>query len=108
MQIPGKPDAQKTQEAAPAENGNVPEASADGCSGFRPAYAECQDAMQQVRIFDSVVLGGGGELLALGDLRVGVGFDEIRRAVRRQPKIDARVAVEPQRLVDAFGGPLNA
>src|SRR5262245_52288518 len=47
------------------------------------------------------------ELLALRDFGIGVRFNEIRSAVGREAKIEARVAIEPERSVDAFGYSLN-
>jgi len=44
-------------------------------------HAERQNPVQQVAVFDAVVLGGGGEFLAFGDLGVGIGLEEIRHAV---------------------------
>ena len=50
--------------------------------------------MEQIPVFQAVVLGRRGELLALGDFRIGVGLDEIRRAVGGEAEVDARVAIE--------------
>ena len=59
--------------------------------------------MQQVGVCEPVVAGGRGELLDLGDLGVGVGFDEIGDAVGGEAEIDAGIAVELERPVDALG-----
>jgi len=53
------------------------------------------------------VLGGGGELFAAGDLGVGIGFDVIGDAVGGEAKIDAGIAVEVERAVNALGRPLD-
>src|SRR4051812_46757962 len=68
---------------------------------LRPADPQRQDALQEIRIFEPVMLSRRGELLALGDLGVGIGLDEIRRAIGGEAKIDARVAIEAERPVDA-------
>src|SRR5215831_10936316 len=72
-----------------------------------PAYSESQNAMQQVRIIESVMPSRCSELLALRDFGIGVRFNEIRSAVGREAKVDARVSIEPQRSVDAFRYSLN-
>ena len=36
------------------------------------------------------------------DFRIGIGFDEIGRAVMGQAEIDPRIAIELQRLADAL------
>ena len=82
--------------------------SACGYARRRPAHSERQNAMQQVRVGKTVMLGCGRELLALGDFGIGVGFNEIRSSVGREAKIDARVSIKPQCSVDAFRRSLNA
>jgi hypothetical protein len=50
-----------------ARGSNQTEAYADGIAGQcprRPLHAERQDPMQQVAVFDAVVLGGRGEFPA--------------------------------------------
>src|SRR5262249_15308073 len=47
------------------------------------------------------------ELFALCDFGIWVRFNEIRRAVGGEAKVDARVSIEPQRSVDAFRYSLN-
>ena len=47
----------------------------------RPLHAERQNPVQQVAVFDAVVLGGGGEFLAFGDLGVRIGLEELRHIV---------------------------
>ena len=64
--------------------------------------------MQQAGVIKPVMQGGSRELLALGYFGIGIGFDEIRRAVGSEAKVDTRVAVEPQGPVDAFRCSLNA
>src|SRR6516165_10659081 len=81
--------------------------SAYGYARLCPAYSERQNALQQVRVVESIMLSRGSELLALRDFGIGVGFNEIWSAVSRQAKVDARVAIEPQCSVDAFGYSLN-
>src|SRR3984893_3866100 len=63
----------------------------------RALHAQRQNPVQQVAIFDAVVLGGCGKFLAFGDLGVRIGFEEIWHTVGRQPEIDAGIAVELQR-----------
>ena len=72
-----------------------------------PIDAQRQNAAQQIGICEPVVQGGRGELLDLGDLGVGVGFDVIGDAVGGEPEIDAGVAVELERAVDALGDSLD-
>ena len=50
----------------------------------------------------------GREFLTLGDFRIGIGLEEIRRAVGGEAEIDAGIAVELERAVDAFGHALDA
>ena len=64
--------------------------------------------MQQVRVIKSVMPGRRSELLALRDFGIGIRFNEIRSAVGREAKVDARVSIEPQCSVDAFRCSLNA
>ena len=52
--------------------------------------------------------GRGREFLALRDLGIGVRFEEIRNAVGRQAKVDARISVELQRPVHPLGHSLDA
>src|SRR6266508_5973884 len=76
--------------------------------GFRPAYAQCQNPMQQVGIGEPVMQGRRGKLLDPGNLGIGVGLDVIRDAIRGEAKIDAGVAVELQRPIDPLGGAPDA
>src|SRR6185312_15657537 len=82
--------------------------SARGYGRLCPAYSERQNAVQQVRIFESVMSRRRGELLALRDFGVEVRFNEIRNAVRREAKVDACISIKPQCPVDAFCYGLNA
>ncbi len=70
--------------------------------------AERHDTLQQVRIADADMLRRRREFLALGDFRIGIGFEEIRRAVRREAEIDARIAVQFQRPIDPLCHVLDA
>ena len=63
--------------------------------------------MQEIRIFEPVMLSRRGEFLALRDFGIGVRFDEIQRAVGSETNVDARVAVEPQCPLDALRQSLN-
>jgi len=63
--------------------------------------------MQQVRVIEPVMSSRCSELLALRDFGIGVRFNEIRNAVGREAKVDARVSIEPQCSVDAFCYSLN-
>src|ERR1700756_1318165 len=81
--------------------------SACGDARLCPADAEGHDAMQQARVIEPVMTGCESELLARGDFGIGVGFNEIRRAVGSEAKVDTRVAIEPQCPVDAFRDGLN-
>ena len=83
-------------------------ASADGNAGLRAADAEGEDAIEQSRVVQSDMPGREGDFLALGDFRIGIGFDEIQRAVGREAEVDARVSIETERLVDAFRRSLDA
>src|SRR6478752_2415393 len=49
-----------------------------------------------------------GELLALRYFGIGIRFNEIRSAVRREAKVDTCVSVQPQCPVDAFRRSLDA
>jgi hypothetical protein len=82
--------------------------SAYGCAGVCPAFSERKNAMQEVRVIKSAMLGRCSELLALRDFGIGVRFNEIQGAVGREAKIDARVSIEPECSVDAFRCSLNA
>src|ERR1044072_241052 len=82
--------------------------SADRRAGLCPAYAECQDAMQQLGVFDSVMLGRSRELLAFGYFRIGIGFNEIGSAVGREAKVDTCVSIQPHSSADAFRCSLDA
>ena len=64
--------------------------------------------MQQVGVIKPVMPSGNSELLALRYFGIGIRFDEIRSAVGREAKVDARVSIEPQCPVDAFRCSLNA
>src|SRR3989304_2321586 len=69
---------------------------------FRPPLqAGVDDALQQIRIGDAGVFGRFGEVLAEGDLRIGVGLDHPEPAVRAQAQIDAAVAAHRQDAVHA-------
>ena len=47
------------------------------------------------------------KLLALRNLGIRIGFEEIRSAVGREAKIDAGIAVELERAIDPFGRVLD-
>src|SRR5262249_36640645 len=66
------------------------------------AEAQRQDALNQIGIVEAVVLGRRGELLAAGNLGIGVGFDVIGNAIGGEAAIDARIAVEVERAIDAL------
>src|SRR5262245_40515835 len=85
----------------------APAISNDDAGRARPADAERQDAVEQYRIIDAVVLGGGRELLDLGDLRIGIGFDVVGDALAGKPEIDAGIAVELEGAIDALGRALD-
>src|SRR5262245_53565942 len=78
------------------------------CACLCAAHSEGEDAMQQVRVFKSVMPSRCSELLAFRYFGVGIGFNEIGRAVGSEAKVDTCVAVEPQCPVDAFRRSLNA
>ena len=59
--------------------------------------------MQQVGVREAVMLSGRRELFALRDFGIGIRFEEIWNAVGREPKVYARIAIELQDSVDAFG-----
>src|ERR1700741_3687376 len=63
--------------------------------------------MQHVGVIESVMPSRRSELLALCDFGIGVRFNEIRSAVGREAKVDARVSIEAKRSVDAFCYSLN-
>ena len=64
--------------------------------------------MQQIRVVESVMPSRCSELLALRDFGIGIRFNEIRNAIGREAKVNARISIEPKRPVDAFRGSLNA
>src|SRR6266576_2611425 len=82
--------------------------SACGYARRCPAYSESQNALQQVRVSETVMLGCRRELLALRDFGIGIGLDEIGRAVGGEAKVDARISIELQCPVSAFGDSLDA
>ena len=55
--------------------------SAGGHARLCPAYPESQNALQQVRVSETVMLRRCRELLALRDLGIGICFDEIHNAI---------------------------
>src|SRR5262245_22432914 len=73
-----------------------------------PADAERHNALQEVRIADAVVLGGGREFLALRNFGIGIHFEEIGRAVGRETEVDTGIAVELERAVNPFRQALDA
>src|SRR3954464_3988746 len=82
--------------------------SAYGCACLCPADSEGQNAMQQVRVVKPVMPSGCSELLAFRYFGIGIRFDEIRRAVGCEAKVDACVSIELQCAVDAFRCSLKA
>src|SRR5262249_16648289 len=72
------------------------------------AHSERQYTMQQLPVWDAVGSRRGGEFLAFRDLGIGIGFQEIRDAVGREPEVDAGIAVEFQRAIDSLGQLLDA
>src|SRR5258708_36408651 len=68
-----------------------------------PLDPQLQNALQQGGICNSVMERRGRELLELGDLRIGIGFNVIGRAVCGETKINSGVAIQLQRSVDALG-----
>src|SRR4051794_28059776 len=81
--------------------------SACGYTRSRPAYSESQNAMQQVRVSEAVMLGCRRELLALRDFGIGICFDEIGSAVGGEAKVDAPISIELQCSVGALGNSLD-
>src|SRR5262245_20161623 len=62
-------------------------------------HREAQDALEQAGVGDAGGPRGAREVLARGDVRGRVRLDQLRRAVRRQPQVDPRVAGEAERPV---------
>jgi hypothetical protein len=98
--------AQFTANAGPSDFGN--EALCLSAADLCAFDAERQDTVEQVGIFQAVMFGRLGEFLALGYLGIGIGLDEVWRAVVRQPKIDAGVTVKLQRSADALDQAVDA
>jgi hypothetical protein len=53
------------------------------------------------------VLSGVGEILVPGDLRIGIGLQEVKLAFVREPVVEARVAAQTEQTIDALGGGFN-
>src|SRR5262245_3439424 len=68
----------------------------------RATEPQRQDTVDQRRILEPVVLGRRGELLVAGNFGIGVGLDVIGNAVDGEAEIDAGIAVEVERAVDAL------
>src|SRR3954447_17261540 len=66
-----------------------------------PLHAQAHDALEQWPVLDADVRSRGGEILAVGDLRVGIGLDHVHLAVDAHPEVDARVAGQLERAVGA-------
>ena len=78
-----------------------------GAAGSRTrlvAEAESDELLQQLLVVHAGMLGRVGEVLVAGDLRVGVGFQQIELAVVAQAVVQARVAAQVQQPIDALGG----
>src|SRR5271166_1237229 len=73
-----------------------------------PSDSKPYDAMQQVRISETVMQRGRREFLAFRNLGIGIGFEEICNAVGGEAKINAGISIELQRPIDALGGALDA
>src|SRR4051812_47579761 len=84
-----------------------PRLSVRGYAGLCPAYSQRQNALQQVRVGDPVMLGCRRELLALRDFGIGICFDKIGSAIGGEAEVDARISIEPERSIDAFRNPLD-
>src|SRR5205085_8696902 len=72
-----------------------------------PTDSESQNAMQQVRVSETVMQSRGRELLALREFGIGICLDEIRSAVGGEAKVDARISIEIECPVGPFGYSLN-
>ncbi len=73
----------------------------------RAADAERQDALQQVGIVEPVLLRSRGKLLDTGNLRIGIRLDVVGDARGGEAEVDARIAVELERAIDALGSALD-
>ena len=73
-----------------------------------PRQARRQDLLQQRLVGDAGVVRRLGEVLAVGELRIRVRLEHVDAAVGVEPQIDARVAGEIERAVDAAADLLQA
>src|SRR5215475_2122392 len=64
--------------------------------------------MQQVRVGEAVVPSRRRKFLTLRDLGIGIRLEEIENTFSREAKIDAGIAIELQRPVNALRCSLNA
>src|SRR5262245_20266642 len=79
-----------------------------GCRRGGTPYSERENAMQQFRIGDAVVESRSGKFLTVRNLGIWVRLEEIWNFLGGEAKINAGIAVEPKRAVDALGRALNA
>src|SRR5262245_13535155 len=55
---------------------------------WRVAEAQCHELLQQCLVAESQVRGGVGKILVAGNLRIGIGFQEVERSLLRQPVVE--------------------
>ncbi len=65
-------------------------------------HPEPDDPVDQSRIRQARLFRRLREVLIRGEMGIWVRLDEIELVLRRQPQVDARVAVDREQTVDAF------
>src|SRR5436309_2869282 len=74
---------------------------------FAIADAEREDLLEELRVAQTAVRRGIREVFVLGDLRIGVGLEQIEDAVVRESVIEPRISAEAEMPVDALGKALD-
>src|SRR5579863_8434842 len=70
-------------------------------STARNAANDCHlcNFFDEIRVEVATLLSGPGEILALGQVRIGVGLDDVDGIVVREAHVDAAVVAQPRGLV---------
>ena len=78
-------------------------AQAESRQQFRAvAEPEVEDLLDEGLVLHAGGLGAVGEVFVGGDLRVGVGFEQVELALGRQAEVEPRVAGQAEVTVDAL------
>ena len=72
------------------------------CSAPGVVESNRDDLLEQLIVWDSAVLGRVCEILFVGNLRIGVGLEQIELAIFRHPIVEPRISTQKHVAIDSF------